>query len=528
MIDKAPILAIPPKAFGDKHFAAEFNKFRMFLLSLADQVNVRAEGYTGYLRISEPAPTVTGLYKLIEVGTYSNLIPAVDANGNPSTIISEDGKLNEAYFDAVHWIKSEIQLPQAKKNIINFSDIPSEDFPLVNVGAEKIQVVHEGVIFQLKDGETSLIEDIPGTSPKWNPVTLTEKQIIDFSAIQTKQLTITDIQDDIMYDEGSLGMVYGEENPNSNGIYKKISGAGSGGWEKTNFVNPVFKKSDNMSIGGGLSGVYESEPGTGFGNVTYGINVGNDIGAGWANILFGYNVGTHLGDKSIVNSWTKALGNVGNIFFGYNVAPGANGALDNTIMGNSAGQNLSKGMDNSIFGIWAGKLIEDGSENAFYGHYSGGFVIGKGDADNIDQTSQDENSTQYSWGHRITAYGNLSGTHDLGGNPLNYIKKCVYVGSHTRGNNWAINENVFGYKAQGRGSNTVSLGNEEIEETHFYGILSNWTDRTFADLPEPNRSLVGARSFILDADTRIFDAIVSGGGSNQVPIWCDGSSWRVG
>lgn len=111
MIDKAPILAIPPKAFGDKHFAAEFNKFRMFLLSLADEVNKRALGYTGSLRIADPMPTIPGLYKLMEFGTYANLIPAVDASGNNSSITAVDGKINEAYYDGTKWVNSKITVP---------------------------------------------------------------------------------------------------------------------------------------------------------------------------------------------------------------------------------------------------------------------------------------------------------------------------------------------------------------------------------------------------------------------------------
>lgn len=110
MINKAPILAIPPKAFGDKHFASEFNKFRMFLLALADESNMRTVGYEGYLLINDPEPTQPGLYKLLDKGLYSNLSPAVDENGDPTTIESVDGKLNEAYFDGSVWVKSETDL----------------------------------------------------------------------------------------------------------------------------------------------------------------------------------------------------------------------------------------------------------------------------------------------------------------------------------------------------------------------------------------------------------------------------------
>ncbi len=143
MIDKTPIIAIPPKAFGDKHFATEFNKFRMFLLKLADEVNNRAQGYNDSLRISDAEPTAPGLYKLLEFGTYINLTPAVDENGNPTTITAEDGKINEAYYDGTKWINSKISLPQYEEVnfLINNGEIRQNDF--VQTG-----FIYHGTTFQ--------------------------------------------------------------------------------------------------------------------------------------------------------------------------------------------------------------------------------------------------------------------------------------------------------------------------------------------------------------------------------------------
>lgn len=110
-IDKTPIQNIPNKAFGDKHFASEFNTIKKYLLDTADAVNGLSAGYLGYLKISDPEPTETGLYKLLEIGAYPNLSPAQDENGDPTTITAQDGKINEAYFNGTFWIKSEVDLP---------------------------------------------------------------------------------------------------------------------------------------------------------------------------------------------------------------------------------------------------------------------------------------------------------------------------------------------------------------------------------------------------------------------------------
>lgn len=168
MIDKAPILAIPPKAFGDKHFAAEFNKFRMFLLSLADEVNKRALGYTGSLRLSDAMPTQPGLYKLLEFGTYTNLTPAVDDAGNPSAITAIDTKINEAYYDGVKWVNSKLSLPQATQYIAPFE---GSNFPIMGAA----QRVYENSIWELSENQTAQSTDIPGVSNKWRPLTPEKK-----------------------------------------------------------------------------------------------------------------------------------------------------------------------------------------------------------------------------------------------------------------------------------------------------------------------------------------------------------------
>ena len=71
---------------------------------------------------------------------------------------------------------------------------------------------------------------------------------------------------------------------------------------------------------------------------------------------------------------------------------------------------------------------------------------------------------------------------------------------------------------------------DEIAFWHKDGTITAPTIRTppfvFAALPGPGEA--GRRLFITDCATATFGAIVSGGGTNKVPIYDDGVNWRVG
>jgi len=49
-----------------------------------------------------------------------------------------------------------------------------------------------------------------------------------------------------------------------------------------------------------------------------------------------------------------------------------------------------------------------------------------------------------------------------------------------------------------------------------------------ADLPSAVDSGVGARSFVTDATGPTFGATVVGGGAVKVPVYSDGTNWKVG
>jgi hypothetical protein len=49
-----------------------------------------------------------------------------------------------------------------------------------------------------------------------------------------------------------------------------------------------------------------------------------------------------------------------------------------------------------------------------------------------------------------------------------------------------------------------------------------------SNLSTPAVAGVGARSFVTDSSVTTFGSVVAGGGANKVPIYSDGTDWRVG
>lgn len=51
---------------------------------------------------------------------------------------------------------------------------------------------------------------------------------------------------------------------------------------------------------------------------------------------------------------------------------------------------------------------------------------------------------------------------------------------------------------------------------------------TVATLPAAATAGNGARAFVSDANATVFASIVAGGGANNVPVYSDGTNWRIG
>lgn len=59
-------------------------------------------------------------------------------------------------------------------------------------------------------------------------------------------------------------------------------------------------------------------------------------------------------------------------------------------------------------------------------------------------------------------------------------------------------------------------------------IIPATTLYTVADLPSAVTSGTGARAFVSDANATTFASTVAGGGANRVPVYSDGTNWKIG
>ena len=60
------------------------------------------------------------------------------------------------------------------------------------------------------------------------------------------------------------------------------------------------------------------------------------------------------------------------------------------------------------------------------------------------------------------------------------------------------------------------------------GIIPPTTVYTVATLPSAVTSGVSARAFVSDANATTFASTVAGGGANKVPVYSDGTNWKIG
>jgi hypothetical protein len=60
------------------------------------------------------------------------------------------------------------------------------------------------------------------------------------------------------------------------------------------------------------------------------------------------------------------------------------------------------------------------------------------------------------------------------------------------------------------------------------GLTLTQTTYLVANLPAADVSGVGAKTFVTDANATTFASVVAGGGANALPVYSDGTNWRIG
>jgi hypothetical protein len=77
------------------------------------------------------------------------------------------------------------------------------------------------------------------------------------------------------------------------------------------------------------------------------------------------------------------------------------------------------------------------------------------------------------------------------------------------------------------GAQWVPLGSLDLT-SHVFNIDASRAPTTVAGLGTCNSGAKGTRGFATDANSTTFLATAAGGGSNKVPVVCDGTNWVIG
>jgi hypothetical protein len=213
---------------------------------------------------------------------------------------------------------------------------------------------------------------------------------------------------------------------------------------------------------------------SGTSSVFVGKNAGTaDDGTDNANTFVGY----YAGNKNTTGA--------DNSFVGRGAGDNNTTGSYNNFFGRSAGGTNTTGSHNSFIGTYAGNNNTTGSSNIFFGTYAG-YYNTTGSSNSFIGTGAGNNNTTGAHNSFVGAYagrsnttggynsfvGRDAGRYQVGGTTaLTVTGRSVFIGYNTKGTQSATNENVFGYEAEGKGSNTVVLGNDDITDTYLKGTI---------------------------------------------------------
>lgn len=180
----------------------------------------------------------------------------------------------------------------------------------------------------------------------------------------------------------------------------------------------------------------------------------------------------------------------------------------NTAIGFNTLDYITSGNGNTAVGSEAG-IYARGSSNTFVGHKAGYYA---------STTFASEPASTHN-----TAVG-FQALYGTGGTGDGYFNTAV--GSQA-GNTITTGYNnvVIGYNAQASSAtatNEITIGSTTQKVVRFPGTT------TVSALPSASTVGAGARAFVTDATATTFASVVAGSGSNGVPVYSDGTNWRIG
>lgn len=219
----------------------------------------------------------------------------------------------------------------------------------------------------------------------------------------------------------------------------------------------------------------------------YGFNagLGNSPNGGWAAIGSYAAEANTSGDNFTAIGSQAGMVNVSGYEWtavGYRAAWRCTGT-GFTALGNLAGEvNLAGDLWTAI-GNRAAKANASGSRFVSVGYGSGGnnldgtnwVSIGAfagGNANSSEYVALGYSAAEQITGNNWVALGAFCASDIVGGATATSVENSTYVGYHAKVSvDGVTNENVFGYMAEGKGPNTVTLGNDDVEKVHTTGTI---------------------------------------------------------
>ena len=203
---------------------------------------------------------------------------------------------------------------------------------------------------------------------------------------------------------------------------------------------------------------------------------------------------------------------------------GRNSAVDSSIVGNTLAIPNNSISSTTVVGYQALESDSSNGGNTVVGAYA--FRQNTAGIDNNDgnNTIIGSNCLQNSlYSDFTTAIGA-----NITVNPSSLAQSgCVYVGQGISANGNA-NEIVIGNNQVGRGDNTTLIGNSQ--SVTYLSLVIIGEGFTVATLPSTSATgqVIGARCFVTNALAPVFGSNVVGGGTVKVPVYYDGTNWKVG
>lgn len=292
----------------------------------------------------------------------------------------------------------------------------------------------------------------------------------------------------------------------------------------------AFNSSNNTAIG--ASALYSGSSG-GYSTAVGALAMSNGDNA--FNTAVGYRALYSGGNTySVAVGYDALLDNVSGTD---NTAVGAQ-ALDAytgsnaTAVGRSALSANTTGTANTAVGKDALLLVSTGANNVAVGAFAADALTTNGNV-----TAVGTQALTATTGADNTALGHQAGDAVSTG-AQNVLIGASAGSSGTNDLTTGSNNILIGYNAAASSatvSNEITLGNASITSFRIPGITLTFSVKYFnngtltvATLPAAATAGAGARAFVTDANATTFASVVAGGGANGVPVYSDGTNWRIG